>query len=105
MNIYCGKYIYFFISTTHKQDTECILTKVDNGKKKNSTKLNKHEISGYGYTIVSPYYPTVYKHYRGKDAGEKFLKNLMREGAILTKKIKNANTPMIFGEKEKQAGA
>merc|ERR1711888_427333 len=49
-------------------DTECILTKVDNGKKKNSTKLNKHEISGYGYTVVSPYFPTMYKHYRGKVA-------------------------------------
>ena len=75
---------------------------MENGEKKNSRKLNKHEISGYGYTVVSPYYPTVYKKYRGKDAGEKLLKNLMKEGAILTKKIKNANTPMIFGEKEKQ---
>ena len=79
-------------------DTECILTKVDNGNKKNSTKLNKHEISGYGYTVVSPYFPTMYKHYRGKDAGEKLLNNLMMEGANLTKKIKEANTPMIFGE-------
>ena len=57
-------------------DTECLLTKVEDGKKKNSTKLNKHEISGYGYTVVSPYYPSVYKKYRGKDAGEKLLKIL-----------------------------
>ena len=49
---------------------------------------------------MSPYYPTVYKKYRGKDAGEKRMKNLMKEGAILAKKIKNANAPMIFGEKE-----
>ena len=28
------------------------------------------------------------------------IKNLMKEGAILTKRIKNANAPMIFGEKE-----
>ena len=42
-------------------DTECLLTKVYDGKKKNSTKLNKHEISGYGYSFVSPYYPRVYK--------------------------------------------
>ena len=27
----------------------------------------------------------------------------MKEGAILTKKIKNANAPMIFGENEKKA--
>lgn len=67
-------------------DTECLLTKVDNGEKKNSTKLNKHEISGYGYSVVSPYYPTVYKHYRGKNGGEKLLKNLMKEGAILLRK-------------------
>merc|ERR1712208_137202 len=84
-------------------DTECLLTKVEDVNNKNSRKLNKHEISGYGYTVVSPYYPTVYKKYRGKDAGEKLLKNLMKEGAILTKKIKNANTPMIYGKKEKQA--
>merc|ERR1712105_508185 len=83
-------------------DTEVILTKVDNGKKKNSTKHNKHEISGFEYTVVSPYFPTIYKHYRGKDAGEKLLNNLMMEGANLTKKIKAANTPMKFGELEKQ---
>ena len=83
-------------------DTECLLTKIENGEKKNSRKINKHEISGYGYSIVSPFYPTVYKKYRGKNAGEKLLKNLMKEGAILSKKIKNTNTPMIFGENEKQ---
>ena len=54
-------------------DTECLLTKVEDVKNNNSRKLNKHEISGYGYTVVSPYYPSVYKKYRGKDAGEKLL--------------------------------
>merc|ERR1712055_564862 len=77
-------------------DTECLLTKVEDVNNKNSRKLNKHEISGYGYTVVSPYYPSVYKKYRGKDAGEKLLKNLMMEGANLTKKIKNANAPMKY---------
>ena len=52
---------------------------------------------------MSPYYPSVYKKYRGKDAGEKLLKNLMMEGANLTKKIKNANAPMKYEENEKQA--
>ena len=75
---------------------------MENDEKKTSTKLNKHEICGYGYSVVSPYFPTVYKHYRGKDAGEKLLNNLMREGAILTKKVKNANAPMIFSEKEEK---
>ena len=84
-------------------DTECLLTKVEDVKNNNSRKLNKHEISGYGYTVVSPYYPSVYKKYRGKDAGEKLLKNLMMEGANLTKKIKNANAPMKYEENEKQA--
>ena len=64
--------------------------------------MNKHEISGYGYSVISPYHPTVYKQYRGKDAGEKLLNNLMREGAILTKTVKNANAPMIFSEKEEK---
>ena len=84
-------------------DTECILTKVEDGKNKSIKKINKHEICGYGYSVVSPYYPTEYKQYRGKDAGEKLLNNLMMEGANLTKKIKNANVPMIFGEKEDKA--
>ena len=84
-------------------DTECLLTKVEDVKNNNSRKLNKHEISGYGYTVVSPYYLSVYKKYRGKDAGEKLLKNLMMEGANLTKKIKNANAPMKYEENEKQA--
>merc|ERR1712208_46795 len=83
-------------------DTECILTKVENGKKKNSTKTHKHEISGYGYSVVSPFYPTVYKDFRGKDAGEKLLTNLLMEGSNLTKKIKEANKPMKFGELEKK---
>ena len=29
----------------------------------------EHEISGYGYSVVSPCYPTVYKKYRGKMQG------------------------------------
>merc|ERR1712055_508885 len=83
-------------------DTECLLTKVENGKKKNSNKTHSHEISGYGYSVVSPFYPTVYKDFRGKDAGEKLLTNLMMEGSNLTKKIKEANKPMKFGELEKK---
>ena len=47
-------------------DTECLLTKVNDGKKKTSTKLNRHEISGYGYSGVSSYYPTVYKKMQGR---------------------------------------
>ena len=57
--------------------SECLLTKVDDGKKKTSTKLNKHEISGYGYTVVNPYCPSVCKKHRGKDVGERLLISLL----------------------------
>ena len=84
-------------------DTECILTKVEDVKNKNSRKLNKHEISGYGYCITSPFEKSEYKSYRGKDAGVKFIRAILSEGSKLSKKIKEANAPMQFGEKEQKS--
>ena len=96
---------------THKQlkqpftiyaDFESMLTKVEE-KRKNTQKLNKHEISGYGYCITSPFEKPEYKSYRGKDAGEEFMKNILSEGFKLSNKIKEANAPMQFGEKEQKS--
>ena len=97
---------------THKQlkqpytvyaDFECLLTKVEDDQRKNTQKLNKHEISGYGYCITSPFEKPEYKSYRGKDAGVKFMKDILKEGWKLSKKIKEANAPMQFGEKEQKS--
>ena len=97
---------------THKQlkqpftiyaDFESMLTKVEDDQRKNTQKLNKHEISGYGYCITSPFEKSEYKSYRGKDAGVKFIRAILSEGSKLSKKIKEANAPMQFGEKEQKS--
>jgi hypothetical protein len=81
-------------------DFECLLTKVEDGQNKNTKKISKHEISGYSYCITSPYFPTEHKSYRGKDAGERFVKKIGFEGSRLNKLTKGANAKMLFGEKE-----
>ena len=68
-------------------DFECLLTKVkDSENKKKTKKISRHDISGYGYAITSPFEATEFKQYRGKDAGSKFLKNMMEGGARLKKR-------------------
>ena len=37
------------------------------------------EASGFTYTVVSPYFPNQVKTYRGEDAGEVFLRNILEE--------------------------
>ena len=81
-------------------DFECLLTRVEDAENKKTKKISRHDISGYGYAITSPFEKTEFKHYRGKDAGSKFMKNIMKEGARLQKKIRDANAPMIFGTEE-----
>ena len=97
---------------THKQlkqpftiyaDFESMLVKVKDEQNKNTKKLNKHEISGYTYCITSPFEKTEYRTNRGKDAGEKFMNNILREGNTISKKIKEVNAPMKFGDKEKNS--
>ena len=81
-------------------DFECLLTNIEDDQNKKSKKISKHEISGYSYCITSPYFPTEHKSYRGKDAGERFVKKIGYEGSRLNKLIKGANAKMVFGEKE-----
>ena len=83
-------------------DFECLLTKVQDNENKKTKKISRHDISGYGYAITSPFEKTEFKTYRGKDAGPIFMKNIMKEGARLQKKIKDANAPMIFGPEEEK---
>ena len=67
-------------------DFECINKTIKNDEtKKNIRKKSIHEVSGYCFTIVSPYYETRMFSYRGKDAGIKFLQDIFTE----EKKIMN----------------
>ena len=72
-------------------DFECIQTKIgidDSENQKAKTRnLTKHEVSGYAYCIVSPYFKTKYKIYRGPDASERFLKQMMFEKKEISKKV------------------
>ena len=83
----------------HKQhiyaDFECLLRKVQDDKNKNTKKISKHEISGYSYCITSPYFPTEYRSYRGRDAGQRFVKKIGYEGSRLNKLIKGANAQIM----------
>ena len=44
-----------------------------------------HECSGFTYIITSPYFANKVKTYRGEDAGEVFLKNLLEEEKFVFK--------------------
>ena len=45
----------------------------------NTNKKTIHQCSGYSYTVVSPYFPQRVYTYRGSDAGEMFLKDILEE--------------------------
>ena len=45
----------------------------------NTNKKTIHQCSGYSYTVVSPYFPQRVYTYRGPDAGEMFLKDILEE--------------------------
>ena len=50
-------------------------------------KKTLHVCSGFSYTVTSPYFPKKVKTYRGEDAGEKFLRNILEEEKIILNKL------------------
>ena len=75
-------------------DFECINKSVKSKENNNKTKKKSiHKVSGYCFTVVSPYYKSRMFSYRGKDAAIKFLQNIFTE----EKKIMN-----IFKYEDKQ---
>ena len=42
-------------------------------------KKTLHDVSGFTYTVTSPHFPNKVKTYRGEDAGEVFLRNVLEE--------------------------
>ena len=75
-------------------DFECINKSVKNKEKKmNTQKKSIHKVSGFCFTVVSPYYKPRIFSYRGKDAAIRFLHHIFTE----EKKIMD-----IFRNEDKQ---
>ena len=76
-------------------DFECLNTTIKGVKTQNSIrKKSIHKVSGFCYTIISPYYQTKTVTYRGKFAGIKFLKNLVHEAEKIQEILKIGNKEM-----------
>ena len=58
-------------------------------------KKTLHEVSGFTYTVISPFFQNKVKTYRGEDAGEVFLRNILEEEKFVFKysiKLRGRNT-------------
>ena len=89
-------------------DFETINVKIEGCKAdptiSNTNKKTIQICSGYSYKVVSPYFPNKVKTYRGEDAGEVFLRNILEEEKKIFKMLniiekKNHN---LTPEEEKQ---
>ena len=60
-------------------DFETINVKIEGCKADPTISKTIHKCSGYSYKVVSPYFPNKVKTYRGEDAGEVFLRNILEE--------------------------
>ena len=89
-------------------DFETINVKIEGCKAdptiSNTNKKTIQKCSGYSYKVVSPYFPNKVKTYRGEDAGEVFLRNILEEEKKIFKMLniiekKNHN---LTPEEEKQ---
>ena len=62
------------------------------------------EASGFTYTVASPYFPNKVKTYRGEDAGEVFLRNILEEEKNVFKILKEIEmvNPNLSPEEEKR---
>ena len=49
-----------------------------------TTGKTRHEVCGYSYAVISPFFPQKYVTYRGQDAGEHFLRNMLKEEKQIT---------------------
>ena len=61
----------------------------------NTEKLTRHDITGYGDCVISPYQGSRYEHYRGSHAGEHFLDKLKNEKIKIFKWIEENENDMI----------
>ena len=61
-----------------------------------------HEVSGFNYVVISPYYPTKRETYRGPDAGKVFLDRILSEEKEILKLMDKANKPMMMTVEDQQ---
>merc|ERR1712013_365308 len=64
-----------------------------------------HQCSGYSYTVVSPYFPQRVYTYRGPDAGEMFLKDILQEEIVIkdwmeAKKEEEESNEMTYQQRQ-----
>ena len=75
-------------------DFECINKPIDDKSNKNTKKITIHEVSGYTFTTISPFYKPKTESYRGSDAGFKFLEAILKEEERIKCLFKKANKEM-----------
>jgi hypothetical protein len=68
--------------------------------KASTTKKTHHEVTGFTFVTVSPYYKTKRVTFRGKDAGTVFLKKILQEENRLLKIIENKKEMVISNKEE-----
>ena len=88
MSIYCKHILTFYhFSLEHPVAIYCdfetvnrkILTCEPDPTSSYTNMKTIHECSGFTYTVTSPYFANKVKTYRGEDAGEVFLRNILEE--------------------------
>ena len=63
-----------------EQPTDGVEANTEHSDNESRTKkITKHVCSGFTYTVTSPYFPTRTCTYRGQDAGERFLHDIIKE--------------------------
>ena len=60
-----------------------------------TVKKTHHEVSGFNYVVVSPYFPTKRETYRGADAGKVFLERIIKEERRILKPMED-NKDMVM---------
>ena len=80
-------------------DFETLNSKVQSCEANRGTEIKTvHEVSGFNYMVISPFYPTKRETYRGPDAGKIFLERILVEEKEILKLMDKANEPMEMTE-------
>ena len=80
-------------------DFETLNSKVQSCEPNRGTEIKTvHEVSGFNYMVISPFYPTKRETYRGPNAGKIFLERILAEEKEILKLMDKANEPMEMTE-------
>ena len=73
-----------------------------NPHQSNTHEKTLHEVSGFTFVTISPYFPTKKQTYRGPDAGKKFLEEIMKEEKRILKLMYESEKTMIFSSTDEE---